>query len=87
MLSKSYRGEIKSVNTNEFSCSLESNGTISFNQSGYGDRCVNGNRYQVTVNASELKDTAKKCLKQIGEISGVDYRIAIVIDNKIVGWL
>lgn len=84
MLNKSYRQEIKQVSTVSFRPEFGVNGTIQLRQTGYGGMFGDGNenRYSAVIHADELMNTARKCLTQLGNIAGVQYKICVIVDGK-----
>lgn len=90
MLSKSYRNKITAISEFSFEPKLSSKGCVSLSQYGYGDFGYGDNvnsKYSVTIDADNLLKTSKVCLRQLSSISKVKYRIAVVIDGKISGWV
>ena len=75
----SYRGEHKQVCCDFNQPKLSVNGEVTFTQRGWTDG--NGKIHTVSISADELLKTAETCLKQLGEISGVKYKITVQVGN------
>jgi hypothetical protein len=78
-ITTSYRG-VKHELCNDFcAAKLSTSGAVTIQQRHWSD----GNKKLliITIESDELLKTAKSCLQQLSEISGVNYRVSVSLDG------